>query len=105
MQLVRDDDDGLSIRLHVAHHAEELLRFLRRQNGGRFVENQNVCAAIKHLDDFQRLLFGDGHVIHFFVGVNHKAITVTNLLDRFPHALEIDNCRFIQAQYDVFCCC
>ena len=37
MQLVGDDDDGLAVRFHVAHHAKELLRFLRRKNGGWFI--------------------------------------------------------------------
>ncbi len=87
VQLMGNDDDRLSVVLHVAHDAEELLRFLRRENGGRFVENQNISAAVKHLDDFKRLLFRDGHVIHFLVGVNDKTVTVANLLDRFAHAL------------------
>jgi uncharacterized protein (UPF0264 family) len=38
-ELVRDDDDGLALLAHAAKDGKELLDFLRRQDGRRFVED------------------------------------------------------------------
>ena len=42
VELVGDDDDGLSVIAHVAHDSKELVRFLRGEDGGRLIENQ-IC--------------------------------------------------------------
>ena len=83
MQLVRDDDEGFAVGLHVAHDLEQLVRLLRRENGGRLVEDQDVGAAIEHLDDLDGLLLRDGHVIDLLVGVDVKAVPVADLPDLF----------------------
>ena len=44
MELVGDDDEGLAVRLHVPHDLEQLVRLLRRQDGGRLVQDQNIRA-------------------------------------------------------------
>ena len=63
VELVGDDDEGLSVRLHVAHDGEELVGLLRGQHGGGLVQNQDVGAAVEDLDDLHRLLLGDGHLV------------------------------------------
>ena len=79
MQLVRDDDDRLAVFFHVAHDGEELFRLLRGEDGGRLVEDQDVRAAVEHLDDLDRLLLRDGHLVDLLVGVDIEAIAVRNL--------------------------
>ena len=56
VHLVGDDDNRLARVAHVAQDGEELVRLLRGQHGGRFIQNQDIRAAIQHLDDFNRLL-------------------------------------------------
>ena len=67
--------------LHVAHDLEELVGLLRGQNGGGLVEDQNIRAAIKHLDDLDGLLLRNGHVVNLLVGVDVEAVFVADLLD------------------------
>src|SRR5438309_8927941 len=47
VQLVADEDDRLAVRLEAANDREELRRLLWRQDSGRLVENENLCAAIQ----------------------------------------------------------
>ena len=44
VQLMRDDDEGLAVGLHVAHDGEELVRLLRGQHGGGLVQDEDVRA-------------------------------------------------------------
>ena len=59
VELVGDDDHGFAVGFHVAHDIKEPVGFLRSEDGGGLVQNQNVCAPVEHFDDFHRLLFGD----------------------------------------------
>ena len=69
LQFVGDDDHSMTFPPHLPQDGEELLRFLRGQHGGRLVQNQNVCAPGKHLQNFHRLLFAHGHVVNLLVQV------------------------------------
>ena len=55
-----DEDDRLPVRFEAVHDREELVRFLRREHGGRLVEDQDVCASIERLQDLDALLLTDG---------------------------------------------
>ena len=74
MQLVGDDDDRLAVGLHVADDAEQLLGLLRGQNCRRLVEDQDVRAAVQHLDDLQRLLLADAHLVDLLVKVKGELV-------------------------------
>ena len=74
MQLVGDDDDRLAVGLHVADDAEQLLGLLRGQNCRRLVEDQDVRAAVQHLDDLQRLLLADAHLVDLLVEVKGELV-------------------------------
>ena len=67
VELMGDNDDGFPILAHIAHDVKELFGFLRSQNGGRLVENQNLRTAIEHFDDFKRLLLTDAHLIDLLI--------------------------------------
>ena len=83
MELVGDDDKALAVGLHVAHDGEQLLRLLRRQHGGRLIEDENIRAAIENLHDLHRLLLRNGHVVDLHVGINVKTVLVADLLHFF----------------------
>ena len=74
VQLVGDDDDRLAVGLHVADDAEQLLGLLRGQNCRRLVEDQDVRAAVQHLDDLQRLLLADAHLVDLLVEVKGELV-------------------------------
>ena len=60
-----DDDDGhLLFAYDPADDLKELVRFLRRQNRRRFVEDQNIRAAIERFQDLDALLQTDRNVAH-----------------------------------------
>ena len=100
VHLVRDDHDGLVVVSHVAQHREELVRLLRGEHGGRLVEDQDVRAAVEHLDDLHGLLLRDGHVVDLLVGVDLKAVGVADLADSLRGRLEIELA--LEAEHDVF---
>ena len=42
-----DDHDGFAVIPHTFDHLKQFLRFLRRQNGGRLVQNQDLRSAVE----------------------------------------------------------
>ena len=77
-----DDDNGLAVCPHFAQYGKKLLRFLRSENGGRLVQNENIRAAVKNFDDFHRLFFRHRHIVNFLFGIYFKPVTVCD----FRHA-------------------
>ena len=53
---------------------EELLGLLRREHAGRLVEDQDVRAAVEHLDDLGPLLQADRQVARARVGIEREAV-------------------------------
>ena len=47
---------------------------LRGQHGGGLVQNQDIRAAVQHLDDLQRLLLADAHLVDLLVQVEGKLV-------------------------------
>ncbi len=74
VQLVGDDDNRLAVGLHVADDAEQLLGLLRGQNRRGFVQNQDIRTTVEHLDDLQRLLLADAHLVDLLVKVEVELI-------------------------------
>ena len=62
-ELVRDDDDRLSLLAHAAQDGEELLHFLRRQDRCRLVENQQPRVAVQRLQQLDALLLADRQIL------------------------------------------
>ena len=80
-----------------------MVGFLGGEDGGGLVQNQNVRTAVEDLDDLYSLLFGDGHIVDFFVGVNHKAIFLADLGNPGSCGFEVQLAGLFQSQYDIFC--
>ena len=80
-----DDDDRFAVALHVAHNGKQLVCLLRGEHGSRLVQNQNVRAAVEHLDDLNGLLLRNGHIVDLLIGIYFKTVTLGNLLHRLPN--------------------
>ena len=102
MQLMGDDDEGLSVRLHVAHYLEKLVGFLRSQNGGRLVKYQNVSAAIKDLYDLHGLLLRNRHIVNLLIGIYVEAVFFADFSYLFAGVGQVQLA--LKTQYDVFRC-
>lgn len=97
VELVGDDDHGFAVGFHVAHDIKEPVGFLRSEDSGGLVQNQNVCAPVEYFDDFHRLLFGDRHVINFFVGVDDEAILLADFRNPGGCGFEVQLAGLFQA--------
>ena len=102
VQLVGDDQNRLAVVAHTAQHGKQLLRLLRRQHGGRLVQDQDIRTAVEHLDDLDRLLFGDGHLIDLFAGVNVKAVAGGNGADLLLGGLAVKAPLPFESQHNIF---
>ena len=74
---MRNNDHGAALVTHAAQDGEELVRFLWREHSRRLIEDQDVRASVKHLENLNRLLFTNGHVVGFFQWVNFQTIFLT----------------------------
>ena len=102
VQLMRDDDDGFSVGLHGAEHVKQLLCFLRRQDGGRLVQNEDISTPVEHLHDLDGLLFGNRHVVDLLVRVDLKTILPADLADARSRLPPVQLYAARKAQYDIF---
>ena len=89
VHLVRDDDHGLAVVAHVAQDGKQLFGLLRGEHGGRLVQDQNVRAAVEHLDDLHGLLLGDGHVIDLLIRVDLESVGAADFADLLRRGLQI----------------
>ena len=67
VEFMGDDDNALAVLAHRTEHLEEFFGLLRSENCGGFVENENIRTAVKHLYDFDSLLFADRHIVNFLL--------------------------------------
>ena len=104
MKLVSYYDDGLAVFLHAAQDAKKLFGFLRSKNGGGLVKNENIRAAIENLDDFDGLLFGNGHFVYFFEWVDVKTVLFAYFLNLFGGFFKVVFAFFAGTEDYVFCC-
>ena len=104
MQLVGDDHHRFSVLFHVADHLEQLLRLLGRQNCRGLVQDQNICASVKHLDDLQGLLLGHAHPVHLLVKIHVEVILVADLLCLSANLLQIELLLLLQSQRNILRC-
>ena len=99
-----DEDDRLARLDKVAQHDEQLFGLLRGQHPGRFVEDEDVGSAVKHLHDLGSLLQADGKVPHPRVGIQSEPIAFGQLVDRSPCprvVIEVWPGRRLATQHDV----
>ena len=80
VELVGDEQNGLSLRRQILHDLHQFLDLLRRQNGGRLIEDQDLVVAVEHLQDLHTLLHAHGDVLHLGVHIHLQAIVPGELL-------------------------
>ncbi len=73
MQLVRDEDQRQPLTCHFFQCRKQVFGFLRGQNGGRLVEDQNVGVVIKRFQDFHALLLAHREIAKPCIGINLQA--------------------------------
>ena len=81
VQLVRDEDDRHPLGDEAAEDLEELDGLLRRQHGGRLVEDEDVGAAVQRLEDLDALLLTDRDVPDARARVDVEAELIGELAD------------------------
>ena len=63
IQMVGNKEDGVAVVTQAAQLGEELRYLLRRQHGGRLVEDQYIDIAVEQLEDFDLLARRHGNFI------------------------------------------
>ena len=74
VQLVRDEDDRPALVRHRPHGREERLGFLRREHGGRLVEDQHARLAVKRLQDLHALLLSQRELPDLRARLDREAV-------------------------------
>ena len=59
IELVGDENDGVSLLFQVDELLEHLLGLLCRQHGGGLIQDEDACAANQRLEDLDLLLHAD----------------------------------------------
>ena len=64
---------------------------LRRQHGGRLVEDEDVRAAVERLEDLDPLLLADGDALDALVGIDREVERVREILDALPRGVHVED--------------
>ena len=87
IELVRDEENGLSLRREIFHDLHQLFDLLRGQNRSRFVEDQDLVIAVEHLEDLRALLHTHGDVFDQCVRINLQAVLLRQRQNLFARLL------------------
>ena len=83
-----NEDDGFPFVAETAQHVEERVSLLWRQNGGRFVQNENLRAAVERLEDLHALLESDRQLGDDGVERHSERVVAGELFEFPPRAGE-----------------
>ena len=86
-----DEDNGLALRGQGAHDAEQVVAFLRGQDGCRLIEDEHIGAAVESLDDLHTLLDAHRQVFDVGIRVNVQAVLVRELANALRRAFQIEH--------------
>jgi hypothetical protein len=81
VELVGDEDDRRPGRRERADDAEQLLGLVRRQDGARLVEDEDVALAVQGLEDLHALPHADGETLDLRVRVDLELVLLRQLHD------------------------
>ena len=76
LKFVGHNDDRAALIPQSAQNREELVLFMRGEDGGRFVEDQQPGVAIEQLENLHSLLHADGQVLHLRIGIDGQMVLV-----------------------------
>ena len=80
-ELVGDEYGGFAQIAQAAQYVEQRVGFLGRQQGGGFIEDENIRLAVQQLDDLHPLALADGQLVHQRVRVHLQAVGRGQLAD------------------------
>ena len=104
-ELMRNKDDGLSVRCQIPNCIKQTLYAARRQNGRRLVKNDDICFLIEDLHNFDLLEHGDRQIRDFCIEGDVEVVLLTDLLDTLAAALTVNKqaaaLLFLEAHDDV----
>ena len=103
VQLVGDKEDALALGREVFHDLHEFLDFLRRQNGRRLVEDQDLVVAVEHFENFGALLHTDGDILNDCIGIDVQTVFLRQRENLFARVLLLQEAHFVRlnAENDV----
>ena len=81
VELVADEDDAVAAGREATEDLEDLLGLLRREDRGRFVEDEDLGVAVEGLEDLDPLLPADRQRADLDVGVDLEAEPLSELHD------------------------
>ena len=90
IHLVGDHDDSLPAVRHFAQRVKHALGFLRSQDSGRLIQDQNLRSLIQELDDLHTLLFSDGQLPYVSLRSHLQIILFRALPDLLLHFVAIE---------------
>jgi hypothetical protein len=104
VQLVGDEQNGAVVGGQVADDVEQAIALLRRQDGGRLVEDQNTSVAIERLQDLDALAHADRELTDDGVGIDPQAVAVCQGCDALRRLAAVDEAEAgrLHAVDDVF---
>ena len=79
VELVGDEDQGVALGLELAQVREERVDLLRHQHRGRLVEDDDLGAAVEHLEDLHALPLADAERLDELVGVEVEAVASSEI--------------------------
>ena len=83
-----DESNCLAFLLQIHHNLHQLIDFLRSQNGGGLVKDQNTVVSVEHLQDLDTLLHTNGDICNLGIAVDVQAVLLAqghNLLTGLLH--------------------
>ena len=83
VELMGDEEDGLTFRRQILHNLQQFLNLLRCQNSGRFVENQNLIITVQHLQNFGTLLHTDADILDKRIRIDLQTVFFGQRLNLF----------------------
>ena len=79
VELVRDEDDAEALPRHAAERLHQTPRLLRRENGGRLVQNEDPRAEIEQTQDLHSLLLADGELPDLCARIDAETVALAQL--------------------------
>ena len=86
-----NEQDRLSLCAERAHNIHQLVDFLRRQDGGGLVKNQDFIVPVEHFQDFDALLHTDGNILYLRIRIYLQTVFLGKLQNPFPGFFTVDD--------------
>ena len=96
VQLVGNEEDALALGREILHDLHQLLDLLRRQNGRRLVEDQDLVVAVEHFENFGALLHTDGDILDDRVGIDVQTVFLGQIENLFARVLLLQKAHLVR---------